>query len=1304
MKRLTLIALMAWTFSAWAVNYPDTTTSVVLQYTGPTVNLAAFGQVINGQIIEANPLQAKGIIGDSRFAVVKINGVSCSSWYAGSPEGNVIGYPGWLCWDATNNALYAKDTGEGTTTGWIVVSGGVGGAGVSGLTANTVAMAQNATNLVDSPIKITGAINATMAGNFTPNAVVVTNGVTDQSLTASVVTGTDGSKRLVSSTLTVTEANALHTTPPYIPGGTDVAIADGGTGASTAAAALDGLITAEATVASATTTDLGAVTSQNVQITGTTTITSFGTKTAGTIRRGRFAGILTLTHSGTALILPGGANITTAANDRFEAISLGSGNWLVYYYVKADGTAIVGSGGGTTAIANGGTGQTTAAAAIDALSAAAEASVASATTTDLGAQASQQVLITGPTTITGFGTVAAGTRRWIRFAAALTLTHNSSSLILPTAANITTVAGDTAIAISLGAGNWRVYSYQRADGTALTGAGSISGLTSGIIPVATASTTIGNGPISVNAGTNTATTGNGTFNAIVATNGVTVGNGSAAGFEAWLDGGTHYFSILPQTMSGNYNFRPDTAPTTGIPYHTATTTNSVETHLASVSIALGGTGQTTAAAALDSLITAEANVASATTTDLGAQTTRNVNITGTTTITSLGTVAAGVMRVGRFAGILTLTHSGTALILPGAANITTAANDRFAAVSLGSGNWLVYFYQKADGTPVVYGTVPIANGGTAATTAIGALDSLITAEATVASATTTDLGAVTSQNVQITGTTTITGFGTKTAGTIRRGRFAAALTLTHSGTALILPGAANITTAANDRFEAVSLGSGNWFVYYYVKADGTAIVGSGGGTVGTLINTASTAAGQIVKFTDTTKTNTAPSTAFSEVLTNGTVAGDFFSYSANTTATGEGVLSQTNSGSTFIYRQAPNASMSGNVFERKIPAAATGFYYGTASASTNQVQSIKASVSLTADVSGTLPIGNGGTGQTTANASEDALQQVTETTVASATTTDLGAVASQKVSITGTTTITGFGTVAAGTVRKGRFTGILTLTYNASSLILPGAASITTAAGDAFEALSLGSGNWVVYYYAKAGWTGTGSQVFGTSPTIATPQITTSLNFNGDTPVGREGAAIVQLGTDAGAATAQTLKAHDGSGTDIAGASLTFAGGQSTGTGRGGDLVLKTTPSATTGSGANTYSERYHASAKHVVLTEGSATTIANITCASGKSIAGEISASVNADDGTNFQMVETNLKFAAVNKSGTITASIDQVQGTVATSSGTLTPVTFTIVANGNSVDIKCAATSSLTQTTLNCEWAILALNGNAAAVVTAQ
>jgi hypothetical protein len=81
-------------------------------------------------------------------------------------------------------------------------------------------------------------------------------------------------------------------------------------------------------------------------------------------------------------------------------------------------------------------------------------------------------------------------------------------------------------------------------------------------------------------------------------------------------------------------------------------------------------------------------VASASSIDLGAITTGNYgHVTGTTTITSFGTVAAGIERTLVFDGILTLTHNATSLILATGANRTTAAGDVGVYVSEGSGNW-----------------------------------------------------------------------------------------------------------------------------------------------------------------------------------------------------------------------------------------------------------------------------------------------------------------------------------------------------------------------------------------------------------------------------------------------------------------------------------------------------------------------------------------------------------------------------------------------------------------------------------------
>lgn len=100
--------------------------------------------------------------------------------------------------------------------------------------------------------------------------------------------------------------------------------------------------------------------------------------------------------------------------------------------------------------------------------------VASAGTTNIGAAASNELTISGTTTITALGTIASGAKREVTFSGILTLTHNATSLILPGATNITTAVGDVAEFLSLGSGNWRCVKYQKANGTALVSSASIT--------------------------------------------------------------------------------------------------------------------------------------------------------------------------------------------------------------------------------------------------------------------------------------------------------------------------------------------------------------------------------------------------------------------------------------------------------------------------------------------------------------------------------------------------------------------------------------------------------------------------------------------------------------------------------------------------------------------------------------------------------------------------------------------------------------------------------------------------------------
>ena len=67
-----------------------------------------------------------------------------------------------------------------------------------------------------------------------------------------------------------------------------------------------------------------------------------------------------------------------------------------------------------------------------------------------------------------------------------------------------------------------------------------------------------------------------------------------------------------------------------------------------------------------------------------------IHITGTTTITSLGTAAAaGIRRTLIFDGVLTLTHNATSLICPGAANIVTVAGTVIEVIAETTANWRV---------------------------------------------------------------------------------------------------------------------------------------------------------------------------------------------------------------------------------------------------------------------------------------------------------------------------------------------------------------------------------------------------------------------------------------------------------------------------------------------------------------------------------------------------------------------------------------------------------------------------------------
>lgn len=96
-----------------------------------------------------------------------------------------------------------------------------------------------------------------------------------------------------------------------------------------------------------------------------------------------------------------------------------------------------------------------------------------------------------------------------------------------------------------------------------------------------------------------------------------------------------------------------------------------------------------------------------------------------------------------------------------------------------------------------------------------------------------------------------------------------------------------------------------------------------------------------------------------------------------------------------------------------------------------------------------------------------ALNEAPLVSIVSGATTSIGTFNANTLSITGSATITSFGVAAAGVIRRVIFTGALTITHNAASLILPGGANISTSAGDVAVFLSTGSG-WRCVSYLSA--------------------------------------------------------------------------------------------------------------------------------------------------------------------------------------------------------------------------------------------
>lgn len=117
-------------------------------------------------------------------------------------------------------------------------------------------------------------------------------------------------------------------------------------------------------------------------------------------------------------------------------------------------------------------------------------------------------------------------------------------------------------------------------------------------------------------------------------------------------------------------------------------------------------------------------------------------------------------------------------------------------------------------------------------------------------------------------------------------------------------------------------------------------------------------------------------------------------------------------------------------------------------------------------------------------------------------------------------------------------------------------------------------------------------------------------------------------------------------------------------------------------------------------LTESVATGIVEIPIESNSVLSATLQYTVNADDGTDFQVLTGEVLITAANKNGTITVSTPGNMGSenVSCSSGTLTN-SVTVSTGTNKITVNLNAVSSLTQTTLKASWRVW-WNGSATEV----
>jgi len=122
-------------------------------------------------------------------------------------------------------------------------------------------------------------------------------------------------------------------------------------------------------------------------------------------------------------------------------------------------------------------------------------------------------------------------------------------------------------------------------------------------------------------------------------------------------------------------------------------------------------------------------------------------------------------------------------------------------------------------------------------------------------------------------------------------------------------------------------------------------------------------------------------------------------------------------------------------------------------------------------------------------------------------------------------------------------------------------------------------------------------------------------------------------------------------------------------------------------------------------LTDNAAFDLFTIPVADEAGVCIKVDVCVFCDDGTDHQMIPISVLVSAVNKGGTVTATVTELAAdAVAASAGTLTLAVAAAEGAANILDVYITANTSLTPTTFTCSWLATVLHGGTVTAVNAN